>query len=243
MAISKRVPPGCLGSDLWRRCLQGDCPHRADVHAGLAVPAGAFDLLTDSVEADHRLKASLGEIHFRSTLFCPANPNAPSAQNAPVGIVVHDRMVFHDSRFLEVLFQAFWFQTHAKESGYILKGTFLVCGTVSAIHIMHGEEKAKGAPLQVSYGRGVGFDNQWRGNPNRAGRNRFSVDFHETESARGIRLFPALKETEVGNIDAVAEAGLKEDCAFFNLQLLIVNRQFDHSLQSGPSKYNLCGLL
>jgi hypothetical protein len=237
--MSKRGPTAGPGSDLWRWCLQGNRPHRADVHAGLTVLAGAFDLLTDSVEADHRLKASLGEIHFRSTLFCPANPNAPSAQHAPVWVITNEGMIFHNGGVFEILLKALWFQTHAKESGYVLKGAFLVSVTVSAIHIMHGEEKAKGAPLQVSYGRGVGFDNQWRGNPNRAGRNRFSVDFHETESAGGIRMIHALEETEVGNINAVAEAGLKEDCAFFSLQLFVVNHQFDHSLQSGPSKYNL----
>ncbi len=67
-------------------------------------------------------------------------------------------MVFHDSGFLEVLFKALGFQTHAKESGHVLESALLVCGAVSAVHIMNREEQAKGASLQASHGRRIGVD-------------------------------------------------------------------------------------
>jgi hypothetical protein len=92
-------------------------------------------------------------------------------------------MVFNDSGFLEIVFKALRFQTHAKESCQILKCALLICGTVSAIHIMNREQKPKSASLQVSYCRGVGLDNQRCEDPDGAGGDRFSVDFNETQPA------------------------------------------------------------
>jgi hypothetical protein len=113
-----------------------------------------------------------------------------------------------------------------------LKSAFLVCGTVSAIHIMHGEEQSKGASLQASDGGRAGSDEHWTSDFYGAGGNRFSVDFNETQPARCVRMFHAFKMAEVRDINAVAQAGIKEDCAFPNLQLFIVNNQLDHALHN-----------
>jgi hypothetical protein len=107
-ARNKRVPMGEVKRVLGGWCLEGDRSHRADVDAGPAFVTGAFHLITDPIKADHRVKAPLGEIHPWPAFLCSANTNAPSAQNAPVGVVVNEGVVFHNSGFFEVLFKALW---------------------------------------------------------------------------------------------------------------------------------------
>jgi hypothetical protein len=150
-------------------------------------------------------------------------------------------MIFHDTGFLEELFKPLGLQPHAKKFGDVLEGAFFVGRAVSAIHIMNREEQAKRASLQVSYGRGVRFDNQRSGDSDGARRNRFSIDFNETQSARGIRVLHAFQIAEVRDIDAVTQAGLKEDRPFLNLQLFIVNNQLDHALQHHQSPRHVIG--
>jgi len=162
-AMNKLVQVGGVERVLGGWCLEGDRSHRADVDAGLTFITGAFHLLKDPIEADHRAKAPLGEIHLRPAFFCSANTNAPSTQNTPVGIVVNEGMIFHNPGFFEELFKPLGFQTHAKKFGHVLESAFLVCRAVSAVHIMNREEQAKGASLQASHGRRIGVDNQWRG--------------------------------------------------------------------------------
>jgi hypothetical protein len=226
--MHKRVPTGGVSSDLWSGCPQGDRSHRADVDARSAVLARGHRFLVHAIEADHRVKTSFGEIHLGPAFFCSAHPNAPAAQNAPVGVIIDEGMIVHNGGFFEVMLKALWFQTHAKEFGHVLERTLLVGRAVSAIHVMNREQKPKGASLQAPYGRGVGFDKERRGDSNGAGRNRFSVDFNETQSAGGIRMPHALKKTEVWNIYAMTQTGLEQQGSLLDFQLFIVNNQFDH---------------
>jgi hypothetical protein len=131
-------------------------------------------------------------------------------------------MVLHDSRFFEKAFKALQFQTHAKESGQILKCASLVCRAVSAVHIMNREQKPKGASLQVSDGGGVGLDNQRREDPDRACRNRFSVDFDETQPARCLWVLHAFEVAEVRDEKAMTQAGFEQDSPLLDFKLFMI---------------------
>ena len=102
-------------------------------------------------------------------------------------------MIVYHGRFLEGSLKVLGLQTYAKEFGHVLKSALLVCRAVGAIHIMNGQEQAKGGSLQVSDGRCVGLDDHWTSDFDGASGNRFSIDFNETQSARGIRMLHALK--------------------------------------------------
>jgi hypothetical protein len=204
------------------RGLQSDRAHRADFDAAPTVLTGAFRLLTDSIEGDHGLKPSPGVIHFRSAFLGSTNPHTPSTQNATIGIVVHDRMVFHDFGYFEVALKSLQFQTHAKEFGQVLKRAPLVCRAVSAVHIMNREQKPKGASLQVSDGGGVGLDNQWREDPDRAGRNRFSLDFDETQPARCLWVLHAFEVAEVRDENVMTQAGFEQDSPLLDFKLFMI---------------------
>jgi hypothetical protein len=217
-----------MDSSLRGRYLQGDRSHRADIDAGLAFIAGAFPLFNNPEETDPCVKAPLGKIHLRTAFLCSANPYASSTQNTPVGIVVHNGVVFHDSGFFEIAFKTFRFQTHAEELGQILKCALLVRRAVSAVHIMNREEQAKGASLQVSHGGSGGLDNQRRKDPDDAGRNGFPLDFDETQPAGSIRMLHAFKITEVRNINTVAQAGFQKNSSLLNFNLFLVYQELDH---------------
>jgi hypothetical protein len=107
----------------------------------------------------------------------------------------HEGMIFYNGRFFQVLFEAFWFESHAEEFGHALKGALLGCGTVSAIHIMNREQKPKSGSLQISYCGGVGLGNQRDEDPDGAGRNGLPVDFNETQPAGSLRVPQAFKIT------------------------------------------------
>jgi hypothetical protein len=205
-----------------------DRAHRTDINAGLAFITGAFPLFKDPIETDPSVKTSLGKIHLRPAFLGSANPHAPSAQNAPVGVIIEEGMVFHHGGFFEQLLKAPWFESHAEEFGHVLESALLVRGTVSAIHIMNREQKPKSASLQISYCRRVGLDNQRCENPDGAGRNRLSVDFNEAQPARGIRMLHAFKIAEVRDINAVTQAGFEQNSALLNFNLFMVYQNLDH---------------
>ena len=211
-----------VDSDLRSRSPQGEGCDRADIDAAPTFLAGAFRFVTEAIEGDHGLKPSPRVIHFRPAFFCSANPHAPSTQNATVGIVVDDRMVFHDSGFFEIAFKALQFQTHAEESGQILKCAPLVCWAVSAVHIMNREQKPKGASLQASDGGSVGLDNQWRGDPDRAGRNMFSVYFNETQPAGCLWMLHAFEIAEVRDKNAVTQAGFEQNSPLLDFNFFMI---------------------
>lgn len=211
-----------------RSGLEGDRTHGADLHAGPARLARRDCLLVHPIEADHGVKTSLGEIHLGPAFPCSANTNTSPAQNAAVGVVPNEGMIFHNGGFFEILIKALWFQAHAKEFGHVLKRALLVCGTVSAIHIMDREEKPKGAPLQASDTGGVGLDDHWTSNLDGAGGNRFSIDFNETQSAGGVRMLHALKIAEVRDINAVTQAGLKQEGSLLDFNLLVIHDDLYH---------------
>jgi hypothetical protein len=139
-ATQNWVPTGGLGLGLRRQCSQGDRSHGADIDAGSTVPAGAVHPVSGSAEADHRVKTPFDEIHLRPALLCFADTKAASAQHAPVRVIVNEGMVLHNRGVFEILFKALWFQAHPEEFGDVLKSAFLVGVTVSAIHIVNGEE-------------------------------------------------------------------------------------------------------
>jgi hypothetical protein len=132
--------------------------------------------------------------------------------------------------FLEITFKALGFQTRAEKLGHVLESTLLVRRAVSAVHIMNGEEQAKSALLKASHGRSVGLDNQRREDPDSAGRNGFPLDFHETQSARGIRVPHAFKIAEVRDINTVAEAGFEQNSPLLNLNLFMIDQDLDHKM-------------
>jgi len=208
--------------------LERDRSHRADINAGLAFITGAFPLFKDPIETDPSVKTSLVKIHLRPAFLCSANPHAPSAQNAPVGVIIDEGMIFHHGGFFEVLLKALWFESHAEEFGHVLESALLVCGTMSAIHIMNREQKPKSASLQISYCGCVGLDNQRRENPDGAGRNGFPLDFNEAQSARGIRMLHAFKIAEVRDINAVTQAGFEQNSSLWDFNLFMVYQNLDH---------------
>jgi hypothetical protein len=226
--MHKRVLTGALGSDLWSRCPHTDRSYRADVYAFAAVLASRHGFPVQPIKADHRVETSLGKIHKRPDLPCPAHANAPAAQNAAVGVISDEGMIFYDTRFLEDLFKPFRLEAHAEEFGDVLKSAFLVRLTVSAIYIMNREEQAKGASLQAPDGRGVGLDHHWSGYPNGTGGKGFSVDFNKTQSAGGIRMLHAFQITEVWDINAVAEAGFEQNSSLWDFNLFMIYQDFDH---------------
>jgi hypothetical protein len=93
---------------------------------------------------------------------------------------------------------------------------------------MNGEEQAKSALLKASHGRSVGLDNQRREDPDSAGRNGFPLDFHETQSARGIRVPQAFKIAEVRDINAVTKAGFEQNSSVPDFNLLVIHHDLDH---------------
>jgi hypothetical protein len=131
-------------------------------------------------------------------------------------------MVFHDFGYFEVALKCLQFQTHAKEFGQVLKRAPFVCRAVSAVHIMNREQKPKGASLQVSDGGCVGPDNQWREDPDRAGRNRFSVDFDETQPARCLWVLHAFEVAEVRDENVMAQAGFEQDSPLLDFKLFMI---------------------
>jgi hypothetical protein len=137
-------------------------------------------------------------------------------------------MIFHPSGLFEVRLKTLWFESHAEELGHVLESALFVCRTVSAIHIMNREQKPKSAFLQPSYGRGIGLGGQALGDPDRAGRNRLSVDFNETQPAGNIRMSHAFKIAEVRHINAVTQAGFEKDGPFRDLDLLLIHDDLDH---------------
>jgi hypothetical protein len=148
-------------------------------------------------------------------------------------------MIFHHGGFFEVLLKALWFESHAEEFGHVLESTLLVRWTVSAIHIMNREQKPKSASLQISYCEGIGLDKQRRKDPHGAGRNRFSIDFNETQSARGIRMLQAFKIAEVRHINAVMQAGFEQNRSFLDFNLLMIYKDLDHEMLSLRSPWQV----
>jgi hypothetical protein len=137
-------------------------------------------------------------------------------------------MILHNGGFFGILLKALWFQAHAKESGHVLKRALLVCGTVSAIHIMDREEQAKGAPLKASDAGRVGLDDHRSSDLDGAGGNGFSIDFNETQSARGLRMLHAFEIAEVRDINAVTQAGLKQEGSLLDFNLLVIYDDLYH---------------
>jgi len=208
--------------------LERDRSHRADINAGLAFITGAFPLFKDPIETDPSVKTSLVKIHLRPAFLCSANPHAPSAQNAPVGVIIDEGMIFHHGGFFEVLLKALWFESHAEEFGHVLESALLVCGTMSAIHIMNREQKPKSASLQISYCGRVRFHNEWTSDFYGAGRNRSSLYFNKTQPAGGIRMLHALKIAEVRDINAVTQAGFQKNSSLLDFNLFLVYQNLDH---------------
>jgi len=208
--------------------LERDRSHGAYVDAGSALLARSDCFLVQPIEADHRIKTSPGEIHLGPAFLCLANTNTQSAQNAPVGVVTNEGMIFHNGGFFEILLKTLWFQTHAKESGHVLKCAFLVCGTGSAIHMMDREQKPKSAPLQASDAGRVGLDDHWTSDFDGASGNRFSIDFNEAQPARGLRMLHALKIAEVRDINVVTEAGFKQEGSLLDFKLLVIYDDLYH---------------
>jgi hypothetical protein len=137
-------------------------------------------------------------------------------------------MVLHDPGFLEIAFKALGFQTHAEEFGHVLESALFVRRTVSAVHIMNREKKAKGAALKVSHGGSVGLDYQRPSHPDGAGGNRLSLDFDEAQPAGGVRMLHAFKITEIGDINAVAEAGFEQNSSLRDFKRFIIDHDLDH---------------
>jgi len=221
-SADQRSKVGQFGFRLRSRCPQGDRSHRADVDAGPAVVARRHGFLVHPIEINQSVKPSLGKIHLRPAFLCSAHPNAPSTQNTPAGIVVNEGMISDKARFLQVLFKAFGFQAHAEESGQILKRALLVYRAVRAVHIVNREQKPKSAFLQISDRWSVGLDNQRRSDLDGAGRNGFPLDFDEAQPARCVRMLHPVKVAEVGDINAVEQAGFEQNGSLLDFNLFMI---------------------
>ena len=83
--------------------------------------------------------------------------------------------------------------------------------TILTVYMVNRQKKPKSGSLQLTYRRGVGFNNHVIFDENGTGGYRlsFTLDFnkaHPTRHGRGINAFQV---AEVWNIDLVIEAGLK----------------------------------
>jgi hypothetical protein len=152
-------------------------------------------------------------------------------------------MLFYDTGFLEQLFKPLGLQAQAEEFGYVLESALLVGGAVGAIYLMNTEQKAKGAFLQISYGRRVRFHNEGTSDFYGTGRDHLALYFNKTQSAGSLRVPHALEVAEVGDINPMVQAGFEQNGSLLDLHLFMVNHQFDHVLQTYESpKAGLCPL-
>jgi hypothetical protein len=102
-------------------------------------------------------------------------------------------MIVYDRGFLEQPVKPLGLQAHAEEFGDILEGALFVRWAVSAIHIMNREQKAKSAFLKFSDGRGICFNDDRTRDSYGAGGNGFSLYFNKTQTAGGMRVYPAFE--------------------------------------------------
>lgn len=207
---------------------QGKGADRADLDAGKTVQAGRAFLCP--VKADDRAKTSPGESHQGSPVAGCASPHAPGAKDAAVGVVVDQGMVPDDGRLFEIGPKSFGLQPHTEELGRILESAFLVCGTVSAVHIVNRQKEPQSADLKGPHPGGIRLHPHSFSDLNGAGGNRLfhPFDFNKAQPARGMGFFRPFEMTEIGDVDTMVQARVEKYCPFLDLQLSVVDNHFDH---------------
>jgi len=108
----------------------------------------------------------------------------------------------------------------------MLKLTFFIRRAVFAVYIVNREEKTKSTALQAPYGRGVGFDDHAVRHRDRTCGDRMlnSRHFHKTQSAGRRRVRQIFHETEVGDVNTIFQAGLKNRVILFYRQLPAIHQ-------------------
>ena len=160
---------------------------------------------------------------------CLADIDTLPAKHAPVGMVVQDGVVLNDRYLLEESIQPFGLKAHLQEPGDSLELTSSIGRTGPAVHLMDGHEEPEGAPLKTPHGRGIGLDGHVFRDSHGAGRARLFLSFYlnKAQPAGGGRGRHLFEVTEIGNVDVILKAYLKEARPFLSFNFPPIYRNPD----------------
>jgi hypothetical protein len=164
------------------------------------------------------------------TVLTPADINALAAQNASIGIEIQKRMCFVDRFLLHNILQRIGFKPDFQKSGNPLQFTILIGRTASTFQNVSGEKQPQTRPLQSPDCGCIGFDLHGFPDPDGAGGDGIVPVFklNKTQPAGSRRIVQAFEEAQIGNIDIVVEACLKNRQTGLHGYFLVVHDQFNH---------------